>query len=112
MPAGASRGEESNALAHALYEGQVPVVWNDLISEVERIHRRKNQSPLSASWHRNVSIALKQFPFELTEATPEAIRDLIDQMQELGSVVGPSTASAHCCWGWFPSAWSLVCFEG
>ena len=31
---------------------QVPVVWNDLIREVERIRRRKNQSPLSFSWHR------------------------------------------------------------
>ena len=62
----------------------MPVVWNDLIREVERIRRRKNQSPLSASWHRNVGIALKQCPFELAEATPEAIREWIDQMQDSG----------------------------
>ena len=62
----------------------MPVVWNDLIREVERIRRRKNQSPLSASWHRNVGIALKHCPFELAEATPEAIREWIDQMQDSG----------------------------
>ena len=47
----------TQALAQALYERQVPVVWNDLIREVERIRRRKNLSPFSASWHRNVGIA-------------------------------------------------------
>ena len=51
---------------------------------MERIRRRKNLSPLSASWHRNVGIALKQCPFELAEATPEAIREWIDQMQDSG----------------------------
>ena len=62
----------------------MPVSWSDLMSEVERIRRRKNQSPLSASWHRNVGIALKHCPFELAEATPEAIREWIDQMQDSG----------------------------
>ena len=62
----------------------MPVVWNDLIREVERIRRRKNLSPFSASWHRNVGIAIKQCPFELSEATPEAIREWIDQMQDSG----------------------------
>ena len=76
--------KNTQALAQALYERHVPVVWNDLIREVERIRRRKNQSPLSASWHRNVGIALKQCPFELAEATPEAIRKWIDQMQDSG----------------------------
>ena len=79
--------DQPQALAQALYERQVPVVWNDLIREVERIRRRKNQSPLSASWHRNVGIALKHCPFELAEATPEAIREWIDQMQDSGLVV-------------------------
>ena len=51
--------KNTHALAQALYERQVPVVWNDLIREVERIRKRKNQSPLSSSWHRNVGIALK-----------------------------------------------------
>ena len=74
--------KNTQALAQALYERQVPLVWNDLIREVERIRRRKNQSPLSASWHRNVGIALKHCPFELAEATPEAIREWIDQMQD------------------------------
>ena len=60
------------------------MVWNDLIREVERIRRRKNQPPLSASWHRNVGIAIKHCPFELAEATPEAIREWIDQMQDSG----------------------------
>ena len=62
----------------------MPVVWNDLIREVERIRRRKNGSPLSASWHRNVGIALRHCPFELAEATPEAIREWINQMQDSG----------------------------
>ena len=60
------------------------MVWNDLIREVERIRRRKNQSPFSASWHRNVGIALKHCPFELAQATPQAIREWIDQMQDSG----------------------------
>ena len=51
---------------------------------MERIRKRKNQSPLSASWHRNVGIALKHCPFELAEATPQAIREWIDQMQDSG----------------------------
>ena len=76
--------KNTQALAQALYERQVAVVWNDLVREVERIRRRKNESPLSASWHRNVGIALKQCPFELAEATPEAIREWIDQMQDSG----------------------------
>ena len=76
--------KNTQALAQALYKRQVPVVWNDLIREVERIRKRKNLSPLSASWHRNVGIALKQCPFELAEATPEAIREWIDQMQDSG----------------------------
>ena len=54
----------TQALAQALINRQVPVVWNDLIREVERIRKRKNLSPLSASWHRNVGIAIKQCPFE------------------------------------------------
>ena len=62
----------------------MPVVWNDLISEVERILKRKKPSPSSASWHRNEGIAIKQCPFELSEATPEAIREWIDQMQDSG----------------------------
>ncbi|AHF63221.1 Phage integrase family domain protein [Synechococcus sp. WH 8109] len=55
-----------------------------MIREVERIRKRKDQSPLSASWHRNVGIALTHCPFELAEATPEAIREWIDQMQDSG----------------------------
>ena len=47
----------TQVLAQALINRQVPVVWNDLIREVERIRRRKNQLPLLASWHRNVGIA-------------------------------------------------------
>ena len=74
----------TQALAQALFQRQVPVIWNDLIREVERIRKRKNLSPLSASWHRNVGIAIKQCPFELAEATPEAIREWIDQMQDSG----------------------------
>ena len=74
----------TQALAQALINRQVPVVWNDLIREVERIRKRKNLSPFSASWHRNVGIAIKQCPFELAEATPEAIREWIDQMQDSG----------------------------
>ena len=70
--------DKTHALAQALYEMQVPVVWNELIREVERIHRRKNQSPLSVNWHRNAGIALKHCPFELAEATPEAIRKWMD----------------------------------
>ena len=64
-PAGARRGDrgllgqDPHALAQALTERQVPVVWNDLIRELERIRRRKNQLPLSASWYRNVGIALE-----------------------------------------------------
>ena len=76
--------KNTHALVQALYERQVPVVWTDLIREVERIRRRKNQPPLSASWHRNVGIAIKHSPFELAEATPEAIREWIDQMQDSG----------------------------
>jgi hypothetical protein len=76
--------KNTNALAHALVKRQVPVIWNDLIREVERIRERKNLSSLSASWHRNVGIAIKQCPFELVEATPEAIREWIDQMQDSG----------------------------
>ena len=64
--------KNTQELAQALSKRQVPVVWNDLIREVERIRKRKNLSPLSASWHRNVGIAIKQCPFELAEATPEA----------------------------------------
>ena len=79
-----TRTKNTHALAQALYERQVPVVWKDLIREVERIRKRKNQSPLSASWHRNVGIALKHCPFELAEATPQAIREWIDQMQDSG----------------------------
>ena len=41
--------KNTHALAQALQERQVPVVWNDLIREVERIRKRKYQSPLSAS---------------------------------------------------------------
>ena len=70
--------KNTHALAQALYERQVPVVWNDLIREVERIRKRKNQSPLSASWHRNVGIALKHCPFELAgdvALQPQAAED-------------------------------------
>ena len=49
--------KNTEELAQALLNRQVPVVWNDLIREVERIRKRKNLSPLSASWHRNVGIA-------------------------------------------------------
>ena len=49
--------KNTNALAHALDKRQVPVIWNDLIREVERIREKKNLSSLSASWHRNVGIA-------------------------------------------------------
>ena len=45
---------------------------------------RKNLAPFSASWHRNVGTAIKQCSFELAEATPEAIREWIDQMQDSG----------------------------
>ena len=60
----------------------MPVVWNDLIREVERIRKRKSLSPLSASWHQNVGISLTQCLFELAEATPEDIREWIDQIQD------------------------------
>ena len=81
---GAFLDENTEALAQALLSRQVPASWNDLIREVERIRRRKNLSPFSASWHRNVGIAIKQCPFELAEATPAAIREWIDQMQDSG----------------------------
>ena len=42
--------KNTHALAQALYERQVPVVWNDLIRELERIRKRKNQSPLCSRW--------------------------------------------------------------
>ena len=74
----------TEALAQALLKREVPATWNDLIREVERIRIRKNLSPFSASWHRNVGIAIKQCPFELAEATPQAIREWIDQMQDSG----------------------------
>ena len=67
-----------------MINSQVPVVWNDLISEVERILKRKKPSPFSDSWHRNEGIAIKQRSFELSEATPEAIREWIDQIQDSG----------------------------
>ena len=91
-------------LVQALLKREVPVTWNDLIREVERIRRRKNLSPFSASWHRNVGIAIKQCPFELAEVTPEAIREWIDQMQDSGLTGLTITASAHCCRGWLLSA--------
>ena len=81
---GAFLDKNTEALAQALLKREVPATWNDLIREVERIRTRKNLSPLSASWHRNVGIAIKQCPFELAEATPEAIREWIDQMQDSG----------------------------
>ena len=81
---GAFLDKNTEALAQALLKREVPATWNDLIREVERIRRRKNLSPFSASWHRNVGIAIKQCPFELAEATPEAIREWIDQMQDSG----------------------------
>ena len=34
--------QKTQALALALYERQVPIVWNDLIREVERIRRSKD----------------------------------------------------------------------
>jgi len=34
--------KNTHALAQALYERHVPVVWNDLIREVERIRRSKD----------------------------------------------------------------------
>ena len=76
--------QNTHELAQALLNRQVPVAWNDLIREVERMRKRKNLSPLSASWHRNVGIAIKQCPFDLAEATPDAIREWIDQMQDSG----------------------------
>ena len=82
--AGAFLDKNTEALAQALLKREVPATWNDLIREVERIRRRKNLSPFSASWHRNVGIAIKQCPFELAEVTPEAIRKWIDQMQDAG----------------------------
>ena len=42
--------KNTQELAQALSKRQVPVVWNDLIREVERIRKRKNLSPFSASW--------------------------------------------------------------
>ena len=81
---GAFQDKNTEDLAQALLKREVPVTWNDLIREVERIRRRKNLSPFSASWHRNVGIAIKQCPFELAEVTPEAIRKWIDQMQDAG----------------------------
>jgi integrase len=81
---GAFLDENTEALAQALFKREVPATWNDLIREVERIRTRKNLSPFSASWHRNVGIAIKQCPFELAEATPQAIREWIDQMQDSG----------------------------
>ena len=81
---GAFLDKNTEALAQALLKREVPATWNDLIREVERIRRRKNLPPFSASWHRNVGIAIKQCPFELAEATPEAIREWIDQMQDSG----------------------------
>ena len=81
---GAFLDKNTEALAQALFKREVPATWNDLIREVERIRTRKNLSPFSASWHRNVGIAIKQCPFELAEATPQAIREWIDQMQDSG----------------------------
>ena len=81
---GAFLDENTDALAQALFKREVPATWNDLIREVERIRTRKNLSPFSASWHRNVGIAIKQCPFELAEATPQAIREWSDQMQDSG----------------------------
>ena len=74
----------TEALAQALFKREVPATWSDLIREVERIRARKSLPPLSFSWHRNVGIAIKQCPFELAQATPEAIREWIDQMQDSG----------------------------
>ena len=51
---GAFLDKNTEAVAQALLKREVPATWNHLIREVERIRRRKNLSPFSASWHRNV----------------------------------------------------------
>ena len=73
--------KNTQALTQALYERQVPVVWNDLIREVERIRRRKKVAPVSQLAPKR-GYRLKYCPFELAEATPEIIRKWIDQMQD------------------------------
>ena len=59
---GAFQDKNTEDLAQALLKREVPVTWNDLIREVERIRRRKNLSPFSASWHQNVGIASSSVP--------------------------------------------------
>ena len=41
--------QNTHELAQALLNKKVPVAWNDLIREVERIRNRKNLPPFSAS---------------------------------------------------------------
>ena len=62
--------QNAQALAQALYERQVPLVWNNLIREVEQIRRRKNQSPLSfvRSLDASVFFLLLKMTFAMAKA--------------------------------------------
>ncbi|WP_041426706.1 hypothetical protein [Synechococcus sp. CC9311] len=50
--------------------------WLELVREAEGVLKRKHKKTYSASWHRNVGIAIKQCPFTLQEASPTTIRGM------------------------------------
>ena len=56
--------------------------WLDLVREAESVRKRKHKKPYSASWHKNVGIAIKQCPFTLQQASPTTIRDWIKLMEK------------------------------
>lgn len=58
--------------------------WLDLVREAESVLKRKHKKTYSASWHRNVAIAIRQCPFTLQEASPVTIRGWIKSMEAEG----------------------------
>ena len=66
----------------------------ELVREAERVLKRKHKKTYSASWHRNVGIAIKQCPFTLQEASPTTIRDWIKTME--GEGLSGQTVNSKC----------------
>lgn len=78
----------ANAKARAITASEVlepeqlrGMTWLDLAREAEQRKRRREGTPYSDGWHKDLQQSIKSCPFNPEEITPQLIRDWIMQLE-------------------------------
>lgn len=63
---------------------ELPLTWEDLVSNAVTVQKRKQGKDYSKGWYRNINLTITRLDFSPLEATPQRIRQWMDAQEDQG----------------------------